>query len=267
MRNIAIININQDIDIHKNIISNINPTENIFVFSIFDNQPLSNCENITCISIPEEFRHSQSKIKNYVTKYFFNKNFEGYLHVIEDQVVIFNSPTNFINEIEIMMSKLGIKSWFNTITDKCNYTFNVYNPRFLIEIDDDEYKKIYDKTIFWTSHANTSWVCYNFNDSCYEDFEFDEIFKVPMFYIISFFAKRRANKKTNEMYYMNFNPTIDSEKNVFKSLEIDESISITPEEQQTEYNKFKELKFNIQADSKIEPIFDDLVENLKKCHI
>lgn len=152
MRSFAIINIRKEIDIYQNIIQQINDSEKIFIFTIFNNYVCNiESDNITIITIPNEYTDSEAKIKNYVTKYFIENNFKGFLHVIEDSVEIFNSPEKFVNELEIMMNKLKLKSWFNTITDKLNFTFNIYNPRFSIVIDEPEFKEKYDKIIHWTS--------------------------------------------------------------------------------------------------------------------
>jgi hypothetical protein len=227
-RNFAIIKLRKDVDIYNNIIKYISKNNKIFIFTVIDDFYINNeDDNIEIVTIPVKYRNSESKIKNFITKYFFNINFNGFLHVIEDSVEIFNDPTVFISEIEVMMTKLHINSWFNTITDKCNFNFNIYNPRFSITIDEPEYKQKYDKTINWTSHANTSWVCYNFENSNYSDFEFDERFRIPMFYIIKFLADRRNNKKANEMYYMNFYPSINEEKNVFRLSNVEDYMVFT----------------------------------------
>lgn len=263
MRNFSIINLRKNIDIYNNIICHISKDDKLFIFTIFDDYILQDeHENIEIITIPIEYRDSESKIKNYVTKYFFKNNFDGFLHVIEDSVEVFNDPSTFVNEIEIMMTKLNMKTWFNTITDKYNYVFNIYNPRFSITIDENEYKQKYDKTINWTSHANTSWICYNFKNSQYSEFEFDERFKIPMFFIIKFLAERRNNKKLNEMYYMNFYPSIDDEKNVFRLLNVNDYKTFKQEEHNEEHILFNSLNINFKQDSVIEPIFEDLIVNL-----
>lgn len=265
MRSFAIINLRKEIDIYQNIIQQINDSEKIFIFTIFDNFVCNiESDNITIITIPNEYTDSEAKIKNYVTKYFIENNFKGFLHVIEDSVEIFNSPEKFVNELEIMMNKLKLKSWFNTITDKLNFTFNIYNPRFSIVIDEPEFKEKYDKIIHWTSHANTSWVCYNLEQGNFSDFEFDERFKIPMFYIIKFLADRRNQKQNGEMYYMNFYPSIDEEKDVFRLLRVKDFIEITAQDKNNEHNLFNSLNVNYSQDNIIEPIFEDMIFNLRR---
>ena len=264
MRTFAIIKTNNEkISIFSNIIQHLPSTDRIIVFNESSNEDTKSLTNVSFVKIPDDCKNSNSKIKNFVTKFFIDENYKGFLHVIEDHVNIFNDPSTFICEIELMMEKLNLKSWFNTTTDTCNYTFNIYNPRFSIIIDDEELKKVYDKTIYWTSHANTSWICYNFINASYSDFEFDERFKIPMFYIIKFLAERRNNKKPGELYYMNFYPTIEDEKNVFNIVNHNEMI-FTQAEHVIEHNLFNSLSINYTQDCVIEPIFEDLINILKK---
>jgi hypothetical protein len=171
------------------------------------------------IDIPVDKEDSDTKIKNFVSKYFFDNSFNGFLHIIEDGIEIYNDPTTFLSEIEKMMSKLHIKTWFNTVTDVCNYSFNIYNPRFSVDLDEPTVKEVYDKTIYWTSHANTSWVCYDYSIATYDDVSFNESFTIAMFYIITFLAERRNHKKDGELYYMNFYPSIKDEIGVFRLLQ------------------------------------------------
>jgi hypothetical protein len=259
MRTFAIISLRKERDVFENIVKHINKDEKIYIFGLFDGKyPNHECDSVEVIDIPDEVKDSESKIKNFVTRYFFEKNYDGFLHVIEDSVEIFNEPKTFISEIELMMTKLKLKSWFNTITDACNYTFNVYNPIFTLAIDAPELKSIYDKTISWTTHANTSWICYNFKNAEYSDFAFDENFRIPMFYIIKFLAERRNNKKLGEMYYMNLYPSINDEKDVFKAVKVNDVIKTTDEDKKKEHGIFQKMNINIAQDTVLEPVFQDL---------
>lgn len=262
-RKIAIINIHDNVDISGNIIRYLDSNDEIYVFQLKESD-FNTHSNIKSILVPSECSDSESKIKNYVTKFFFEENYKGFLHVIEDSVEIMKDPNTFLGEIEVMMSKLELKSWFNTITDALNYTFKIYNPRFSVDIDEPSVSNVYNKTIYWTSHANTSWICYNYSNSEFKDFEFDEKFKIPMYYIIKFLAERRNNKKKGELNYMNFYPTIDEEKGVFKNIKVDEFIVHSKEDHEKESKIFNEMNINHQADVTIEPIMDDIFEILKK---
>lgn len=221
MRTFAVINTHGDADILKNIIEKLPKDSEIVVFQTKKNE-ISSRENVKYVDIAEEIAESGSKIKNFVNAYFFAREYNGFLHVIEDAVQIYNDPSTFLDEIEKMMGKLHLHSWFNTVTDPCNYAFKVYNPRFSVEIDEPSAKMAYDKTIYWTSHANTSWVCYDLDNATQKEIEFDENFKIPMYYIIKFLAERRNHKKPGELYYMNFNPTVRDELDVFKLVKLEE---------------------------------------------
>lgn len=262
-RKIAIINIHNKVDIFENIIKHLDLNDELYVFQLKESS-FNTHSNTKSIIIPSEYTDSESKIKNYVTKFFFDEKFNGFLHVIEDTVEILKDPTIFIDEIEGMMIKLELKSWFNTITDKLNYTFNIYNPRFSVAIDEPTVSSVYNKTIYWTSHANTSWICYNYSNSEFKDFEFDEKFKIPLYYIIKFLAERRNNKKTGELNYMNFYPTIYEEQGIFKTVKTDEFKVFSKEDHNIESKIFNELNVNYKADFNVEPIMDDLYEILKK---
>jgi hypothetical protein len=264
MRNFAIINIHKGVDISNNIIRYLNSDDNKIVFHIFDETyDILSDKNTSFVRIPSEYAESESKIKNYVSKYFFENNFTGFLHVIEDHVAIYNNPKMFLDEIEIMMSKLNMKSWFNTITDVCNYTFNIYNPRISVSIDDPELIDNYNKTIYWASHANTSWVCYDYSKSTFDDVKFDETFEIPMYYIIKFLAERRNNKKPHEMYYMNFYPTVIEERGVFKLINVEEYKKFSQQQNKKEGELFASMKINYLGDVNIDMIYDDIIYNLK----
>jgi hypothetical protein len=263
MRTFAIINTHDNVDILKNIIEKLPENSNIFVFQEENSKKIEK-EGITFISFPSEIKISNTKIKNFVSKYFFEQNFKEFLHVLEDSIVILNDTTVFLDEIEKMMTKLNQKSWFNTVTDPCNYAFKVYNPRFSVEIDEPSAKMVYDKTIYWTSHANTSWICYDYSKASFEDIEVDESFSIPMYYIIKFLAQRRNNKKNGELYYMNFYPTIKEELGVFKGISLKDSHEPTQEEMIKENQTFENMKINHGADMSIEQVMDDMFALLKQ---
>lgn len=160
MRTFAIINTHKEADILANIMEKLPSESEIVVFQKEIKEILKR-DNVHYVQISPDIQESGSKTKNFVNAYFFAHEYKGFLHVIEDSVLIYNDPMTFLDEIEKMMNKLHLKSWFNTVTDSCNYAFKVYNPRFSVEIDEPSVKMVYDKTIYWTSHANTSWICYD----------------------------------------------------------------------------------------------------------
>lgn len=263
MRTFAIINTHEDIDLCQNIISKIPCDDKIYIFQTKDNN-FETKDNLEIVKIPTEMQVNCPKIKNFVSNYFFSQDFKGFLHVIEDTVQILKDPIEFLIEIEKMMSKLDQKSWFNTITDPCNYTFTIYNPRFSVELDEPSIKEVYDKTIYWTSHANTSWICYDYSKATFDDIKFDESFSIPMFYIIKFLAERRNNRNPGELYYMNFYPTVKEERGVFKNIQHRDDDKHTQKDFQIEQQIYESQKINNEADMIIEAVMDDIVNLMKK---
>lgn len=266
MREIAVININ-DTDIKERILGRLNFEDNVTVFydhKIINIDTLKEyCGNF--VSIPEDILTSQSKIKNFVSRYYFERNYKGFLHVIEDVVNIYNDPRSFMDEIEKMMTVLDQKSWFNTITDVMNFTFKVYNPRFSVDIDEENVKKVYSKKLNWCSNANTSWVVYDYSRISFDDIAFDETFSIPMFYIIKFLSERRNKKTEGELYYMNFYPSIDDERNVFNILDIhNDRFDYGQDVMNIENEIFKKQNINYTADMSIETIMDEVYSVLMK---
>ena len=85
-----------------------------------------------------------------------------------------------------------------------------------------------------------------------------------MFYIIKFLADRRNQKQNGEMYYMNFYPSIDEEKDVFRLLRVKDFIEITAQDKNNEHTLFNSLNVNYSQDNIIEPIFEDMIFNLRR---
>jgi len=263
MRTFAIINNHDNVDISQNIISKLSSDDNLVVFQAKETN-FDTHSNTEVVKIPEDILDSGSKIKNFVSNYFFANDYKGFLHIIEDNVEILKDPKDFLREIEIMMDKLNLKTWFNTTTDVMNYTFKVYNPRFSVDIDEPSLNNVYPKKIYWTSHANTSWICYDCSKATFDDVKFDESFTIPMYYIIKFLAERRNTKKPGELYYMNFYPTIDEEVGVFKNINVEEKYEATENTFKKEGIIFESMKINHQADMIIETVMDDMFEMLSK---
>ena len=262
MRTFAIINTHEDADILKNIIEKLPENSEIYVFQEENFKKIEK-DGVKTVNFPSEISNYGSKVKNFVSKCFFDNGYRGFLHVLEDSVEILKDTNVFLDEIEKMMRKLNQKSWFNTVTDPCNYAFKIYNPRFSVEIDEPSAKMAYDKTIYWTSNANTSWVCYDYSKSSYEDLEFDENFKIPMYYIIKFLAERRNHRKPGELYYMNFYPTIKDEIGVFRSVKLEEKSQVSQQDFENERMIFESYKINHSADMAVEPVMDDMFALLK----
>lgn len=262
MRTFAIINTHKDADILGSIIEKLPENSEIYVFQEENFRKIEK-DGVKTVNFPSEIADHGSKVKNSVSKYFFDANFKGFLHVLEDSVEIFGETSTFLDEIEKMMAKLNQKSWFNTVTDPCNYAFKIYNPRFSVEIDEPSAKMVYDKTIYWTSNANTTWTCYDYSKATFDDVAFDEAFRIPMYYIIKFLAERRNHKKGGELYYMNFYPTIKDEIGVFRAVSFPEKDTTTQKDFENESRMFESYGINHGADMAVEPVMDDMFALLK----
>ena len=259
MRYFAIINTHDNVDSEHNLIEKLPKNDSKILKFRFDNT--QNEENV--VVIPNELKNKGSKIINYVQKYFFDNNIKDFVHVIDDTIEILKNPDVFLNEIEVMMKKLDNYEWYNTVTDPMNYTFKLYNPRFAVELDTEEIKKTYPKTIYFTSHANTLWMCYDFSKCTPEKINLDEDFEIAMYYIIEHLAERRNKKNKGDIYYMNFYPTVIEEKGLFRQITVNEEYTVSEEEQTKEAIYFKSKNINHSADMKIEAIMDDLLEKIR----
>ena len=168
----------------------------------------------------------------------------------------------FVSEIETMMAKLNVTSWFQTREDECNYVYSKYNPLFRVVVDEPECRKKYDKTICFTTHCNPLWAIYDFSkDETYEDFAYDSQFKVPMFYIIDYLARRRLAGKG----FMNAYPTIDDEEKVF-TVSKEKIVPPFNIQQQMEVDKFKfdMKKLNTERSLNLDEMLNWVVSNLKE---
>ncbi len=131
--------------------------------------------------------------------------FDGFLHVLADTVEVLKDPSQFVVQLESAMKALDYSLWLSTVTDPCNYVYSKYNPRIRISCDREECSKVgLSGDICFTSHSNTQWMSYDMAVLKGSDLlRFDERFTVPMFFIIELLARRRAAKKTGDLYYMN----------------------------------------------------------------
>ena len=127
MRTFVIINDHKEQKIFDDIIHHLPKDSKKIIFSYTD--IINSSDGVETVKFDEELIKHPAKLKNFVSKWLFNNNIKGFVHIIEDSVKIDNDPNVFLNEIEKMMSKLGQKTWYNTTCDQCNYVFSKYNPR------------------------------------------------------------------------------------------------------------------------------------------
>lgn len=220
MRNFAIIDVEGEHSLDKNIIEKINGFGKIIVFTTVGRRDgLVIPDGVDVEIIPDDIASSEPKTRNFISRRFLDAKTDGFLHVIQNNVVINESPEQFMSDLEEMMEKFKLKSWFNCSCDPVNYVYSKFNPRFVLVVDDDECTKSYDKDVLLCSNANTVWICYDIGRCEFEDMRFEEKFRIPMFFIIEFLARRRNRKSRGEFNYMNMYPTVPSELGVFTAPE------------------------------------------------
>lgn len=257
-RTYCILNIHEKVGFDDNIVKKLklNEGDSIIVFTKFD----KNLENVITVKIPADIT-KRSAIKNFASKYIKEiMNQHGMLYVFEDQLVLDEEKFNkFLPSIEEMMAKLCFPIWFNTFGDPCNYVFEKYDPRVMIEIDDDKYSKIYKKIINICSHANTLLIAYDLDHVTLDEMIFDERFSIEMFFIIKFLADRRnAGKSLYNMY-----PSVKEEVGIFKVEDV-ENEKLTEADFKKEDELFRSLKVDIHPDNVIDLALDFIVKRLKQ---
>lgn len=267
MRTFVILNVNDGVDICENIIKKLPNNSNILVYA---RESLKNTDfvntftsfngnsNISLRFYDDDIRFKQSNLRNFVSKQLIDEKITGFVHIIEDIVKIYNNSEIFLDKIEQMMQILNLKSWFNTSCDQCNFVYSKYNPRLYIAIDDERMKNVYDKTIAWCSNANTLWTIWNYDMCTFEDLRFEEKFQFSMYLIIEFLARRRNTKKSGELYYMNYYPSIPEELNVFKCMDVKNGKQFTNDEINNEGKIFKEMCIDNHADTDINVLMEDI---------
>lgn len=261
MRSFAILHENEQIDIGKNIIERLPEGSKVMIFSKED-LPVSDVPRkiLEFVKIPEDLEDKKPKMRNFIIKTLKNSGFNGFLHVAEDSVALKTDPAAFFDEVELMMKTFGLKSWFNTALDGCNYVFSKYNPRFSVTVD-VENTPLSGKTIHWCSNANTEWTVFDLEGATDDDLMLNESFGIAMYYIIEFLARRRNRKSLGELHYMNMYPGLDSELPVLQAVPIG-SDGDKREDFRTEDQIFREMKVDNHPDMEIEDVIRDMAAKL-----
>lgn len=229
--------------------------------SLGDNAPV--LEKVTeHVPMTKEDGHNRAAGLNYVYKYLKEHFTNAFGYAIYDSIQFKKDPIPFMDSIEEMMSKLKFDVWFNTYTDPMNFVFTKFDGRVSIAINEPELKKIYDKTIIWTSHANPNLSVIDIDNFVLpEDGKtFDDKFEIPMFWIIKFLCERRRDKKG----FMNLYPTIPEEVGTYKCESIGGGFQITQEMMKKEDQMFNEFKLNHTPTFNYEEVMDFIIERLKK---
>ena len=210
-----------------------------------------------------------AKARNFINAFFKEEKFDGFLHIVEDLVELNADPKQFVESIEKMMNALDYDVWFNTICDPCNYVYSKFNPRVSIELDREDVKPLgLSSKLMFTSHSNTSWICYNFSKVPDDLLKFNESFDIPMFMIIEFLARRRNTRRPDQLYRMNMYMTVPEELGVFDVSSPSAGEDPKPEKMAQEDQVFKSLAVNFAPDNNIDEILECLWAKLKvKCGI
>ena len=235
--------------------------DKVIVFSV-DNAAF---EGADVVQIPAE-ADTRPKRKNFVVHHFKDSGFDGFLHQIEDCVDIISDPSKFIDDIEKLMSILDVHNWCGTVTDTCNYVYDKYNPRLDVVLDKPEYASWGLDVVRFCSHSNVQWIVYDMKNADDNELYFNDSFKVDMFWIIEFLARRR-NSHPGSLYYMNQYYTCASEYGVYKRIACDDdAVQDTPQQMRAEDALFKSMNVNYMPDNNIDLVLETLYEKLKtKC--
>lgn len=186
------------------------------------------------------------------------------MHVVEDVVEVIKDPTQFIKDIAKMMTSIKMDVWLNTVCDGMNYVYSKYNPRIVIEFDNERWKTFGLDGIVFTSHSNAAWMVYNMANYNEQKFLFDENFSIRMFMIIEFLARRKTvNAGSNSLCMMNMYPTVKSENGTFKLAKAyDEQPAA--ELMQKENEKFTSMGINTAPDNLIDNVLEALYNLLSE---
>ena len=264
MRTVAIAVTHKNSDVLNQIVRWVKtvPETNVVVYS---NGEMDRIEGVEDRKIPCEALVSESRVRNFITNDLVDNGTVGFIHIIDDAVEILSDPSSFVVEIERMMAKLHIGTWLNTVTDPMNYTFKIYNPRFSIRIDDEKLKTLYDKTLYFTSHANTSWIVWNTEESTRDELMFDDRFSIPMYFIVKFLADRRKRHEKGKLDYMNLYPTISEEQDVFRLARLDSMIrEPSQKESVVESKLFQDLNVDVGPTLDINVVMEDIISALSE---
>lgn len=220
-------------------------------------------ENIEVVDFPDDVS-TISKMKNFIIKYCTNKQSDGFLHMIEHNVLLLKNPIEYINNIENTMDVFDYDIHFSTVTDGCNYLFNKFNPRVTLDIDDIEIKQKLNlpDRISFTSHSNTAWIIFNLNNLKTDVQLFDERFSIAMFAIIEYLARRKATRKPKQMYLMNQYLSISDEYQTFKYDDAEKQPAIDQKKMDEENEIFKSMKVDYSPDNNIDMVLDLFYEKL-----
>lgn len=253
--NVAIICWNAKTDPAINIVNKLPAESKVIVFARASLEKALDIPECSVVQMPEDI-DTQAKAKNFVIRWAKSNCNEGKLHVIEDTVEILKDPSEFMSQVERTMDLMDINSYLGTITDGCNRVYQKYNPRLRFKIDKPEWQKLGISELVFCSHSNTQWMVFDIGKGDENELTFCEDFKIAMFWIIEYLARRR-NTHPGSMYFMNQYITCPEELGVYKNVLPNESDNIeTPELMKAEDEIFKAKKVCYAPDNNIDEVLE-----------
>ena len=218
-------------------------------------------KTVEFVPMTKEDGHNRAAGLNFVYKYLKEHFTNAFGYAIYDSVQFKKDPSQFMDSIEEMITKLKLDVWFNTYMDPMNFVFTKFDGRVSIAINEPELKKIYDKTIIWTSHSNPNLSIIDLDAFVLpEDGKtFDDRFEIPMFWIIKYLCERRRDKKG----FMNYYPTVAEEIGVFKGGDF-KGIEPSQEQMSKEDMMFKAMEIDHSPNMSVEELMDFIIDRLKQ---
>ena len=259
-------NIEDVIDIAKKLMQVEN---DVVVFSQLEDKEEKDVEldGLTMHKVPEELRSNNFMAKNYIISKFEEEHEHGFLHIIEDPLKLDKDPSEFISKVQTMMDVLDYSIWFSTTTDGCNFLFNKFNPRLEFMIDDElvAQKLGLSNDLMFTSHANTFWTIYHRRNADEHIQRYSESFFVSMYAIIEYLARRKANRRVGQPYFMNQYLSIKEECGAFSlKKQWHDPHSLDKETMQKEDALFKSMNVNFAPDNNIDVVLETVYQKIQE---
>lgn len=268
-RTFAIINQHlAEIDYTDTIISKLPSDSRVFVFIPCIGATEVNMKNvsdtITEIHFPVADKITIPICYNFASKYLKETlGISGYLYLFRDTIGINDKDKfeAFMPELEEMLDKLELDTWFNTTTDMANYVFSRYDPRIRTLIDEPKYAAVYNKSIYWAMCANENLICFNMDKVTLDQMLFSEDFSVGMFYILEYISRRRFNEN-DSWPFINFYPTLQSEIGIISYVLNDTQLDNATYAREQEL--FKSRQIQIQPDAHVEVVLKFITDKLSR---
>lgn len=214
--------------------------------------------------VPSETLGHETKARNFVNSFFRKAGYTGFLYVAAGAVSFSADPSSFFASLEAVMRGLDYGVWFSTVTDRCNFVYNKYNPTVEIGLDIPELKiDGFPDRLAFTSHSNTGLVVYDFGSRTQNAVDLDERFEIPMYFIIEFLARRRNRKNPGQLYFMNQYLTVPEEHGLFTVVQF-EWRKFGREDFKREDALFKSMNVDYKPDNDADLMVETLYGRLRQ---